>query len=315
MRFKAPSGIMLLLFLPIWWSFVFARLLKEKWDVVHALNFHSIVPSLITARLKRKSAIYEIIDFYEWRLPRIVRAACLGLDKLFMHLADAVIIADEAQIKLVGGIPNRNISMIYDSPPDTFRQKDGGYLDNQTKGNFTMFYAGALYQNRRLNLDKVVEVIKDIEGVNLTIAGYGDLVDEIKEWSSGLPGKVGFIDKISYKEVIERGLKANLFFILRDSIVPTNRYTCGSNLFNAMICGKPILANKGSSTAAKVHDENCGLAVDANNIGEIGEAIIKLRDNPQLCEELGANARKAYEQRYSWQIMEQRLVALYQELA
>ena len=61
-------------------------------------------------------------------------------------------------------------------------------------------------------------------------------------------------------------------------------------------------------------EANCGLVVDANNIEEVKEAIIKLRDDPELCEELGANARKAYERRYSWAIMEQRLITLYQEL-
>ena len=68
------------------------------------------------------------------------------------------------------------------------------------------------------------------------------------------------------------------------------------------------------STAIKVLEENCGLVVDANNVEEIKEAILKLRDNPKLCAELGANARRAYEERYSWEIMEQRLLALYREL-
>ena len=47
---------------------------------------------------------------------------------------------------------------------------------------------------------------------------------------------------------------------------------------------------------------------------QIKQAILKLRDNPQLCQELGANARRAYEQRYSWEIMGQRLVTFYHEL-
>lgn len=34
-------------------------------------------------------------------------------------------------------------------------------------------------------------------------------------------------------------------------------------------------------------------------------AIIKLRDNPKMCNDLGANGRIAYEERYSWAIMEQ----------
>jgi len=54
--------------------------------------------------------------------------------------------------------------------------------------------------------------------------------------------------------------------------------------------------------------------VDADNLDEVKAAIIKLRDNPALCRELGANARRAYEHRYSWEIQEQWLLNLYREL-
>ncbi len=312
-RCKAPWGIKVLPFLPIWWCFVFIHLLISKWDVVHAVNFDCIIPSVIAGRLKRKHVIYEILDVYEDAIvfPEAIRTVFINVDKLFMRLADGVIVADEAQIEGVGGIPNPKVVPIYDSPPKVRDKEDIGYQRNEV---FRLFYAGVLYKMRRLNLDKVLEAIKNIEEVKLVIAGYGDLVDEIKEWMLHMPDKVEFLGKISYEEVIERGLEADLFFVLRDPLVPANRYTCGSTLFNAMVCGKPILANKGSSTAIKVYREDCGVVVDANNIKEIKEAIIKLRDNPELCEELGANARKAYEERYSWEIMEERLVDLYREL-
>jgi len=318
LRLKAPWGIKILPFLPIWWSFVFICLLITSYDVIHAVNFDCIIPSLIAGRLKRKYVVYEILDIYEEQipLPRAIKSILLKVDKLFMRLADAVIIADEAQIEGIGGIPNPKVVPIYDSPPNI---SIGEYIREestcQPNKPFTLFYAGALYKARRLNLEKVLEAIRDLNGVKLVIAGYGDLVDEIRKWMSQMPDKVEFIGKISYQEVIQRGNSdADLFFILRDSAIPINRFTCGSNLFNAMICGKPILANKGSSTAAKVHENNCGLVVDANNVEEIKKAIIKLRDNPELCKELGANGRRAYEHKYSWEIMEHRLVSLYQKL-
>ncbi|HJH26614.1 MAG TPA: hypothetical protein C5S37_07525 [Methanophagales archaeon] len=34
----------------------------------------------------------------------------------------------------------------------------------------------------------------------------------------------------------------------------------------------------------------------------------------KLCKELGTNGKKAYEGRYSWETMEQRLLALYHDL-
>ena len=313
LRVRAPWGIKILPFLPIWWVFVFVHLLITRWNVAHAVNFDCIIPTILAGKLKRKPVIYEILDVYEdvVVLPKVMRSICINVDKLFMRFANGIIVADEAQIEGVGGIPNPKVVPIYDSPPNVYGKEDISYQRNKV---FTLFYAGALYKAKQLNLDKVLEAIKDMEETKLIIAGYGDLVDDIKEWTYHMPDKVQFLGKISYGEVIKRGNEADLFFVLRDPAYPTNRYTCGSTLFNAMICGKPILANNGSSTATKVYEENCGLVVDANNIKEIREAIIKLRDNLQLCEELGANARKAYEQKYSWEIMGQRLVALYQKL-
>jgi len=314
LKLKAPSGIMLVFLLPVWWSYVFVSLLFKKWDVVHALNFHSIFPCLVAARLKKKHVVYDIIDFYEWRTPGFIRPGFLRLDKFFMRLADAVIVADETQIVGIGGIPNSNVLPIYDAPTDALDSDDARYLDYQDNKPFTLFYAGALYKNRQLNIDKVVEAVRNLEDVKLIIAGYGDLVDEIKGWSQLWPDKVEFIGQISYADVIKRGVRAHLFFVLRDYTIPTNRFICGSNIFNAMICGKPILVNLGTSTTQKVVKENCGIAVNPHDVDEIRQAIIRLRNSPQLCRELGMNARQAYEQRYGWHIMAKRLVGLYDDL-
>ena len=91
---------------------------------------------------------------------------------------------------------------------------------------------------------------------------------------------------IGHEEVLRRTAEADLLFVFRSHRVLANKYICGSKLLEAMMCGRPILVNKGTSTANKVLEENCGLVVDANNIEDIKEAIITLRDNPELCEEL-----------------------------
>jgi len=314
LRLNAPTGIKILPYLTIWWGFVFVRLMTSKWDIAHAVNFDSVIPTMIAGKLKRKAVMYEILDIYEYELvlPDVIRKICVKIDKLFMRFVNGVIVADEMQIVGMGGIPNLNVIPIYDSPPIALLNENEPFPRKDK--NFTLFYAGVLYKTKRLNLDKVFEVIKNLKNVKLVIAGYGDLVDEIKEWSYHMPNKVEFIGRIRYSEVFKRGSQSDLFFVLRDPIVPANKYTCGSTLFNAMICGKPILVNKENSTANKVREENCGLVVDAHNVDEIRDAIIKLRDNPKLCEELGKNARIAYEEKYSWEIMERRLVDLYREL-
>ena len=52
------------LVLPLWWMFIIRILLKEKWDAIHVINFTSILPSLIIAKIKQKPIIYEIEDTF-----------------------------------------------------------------------------------------------------------------------------------------------------------------------------------------------------------------------------------------------------------
>ena len=314
LKLKAPWGTKLLLFFPIWWCFVFFWLMVTKWDIAHAGEFTSIFPAVIAGKLKRKPVIYEILDTFEDLivLPKAIRNISIKIDKLFMWLASSVILADEAQVEEVGGIPNSKIITIYDSPPDIFGKIS---ISHQRNDIFTLFFAGFLSSTKALNLDKIFKAVEGIEGVKIVIAGHGNLVEEIEEWSCKMPDKIQFIGEINYMEVLEKSANADFLFVLRDYIAkPVNKYICGSKVLEAMMCGTPILVNKETSTANKVREENCGLVIDANNVEEIREAIIKLRDNPELCEELGANARRAYEERYSWEIMEQRLLTLYREL-
>lgn len=307
------SAIKTLPFIPIWWCFEFFWLMVTKWDVAHAIQITTTPPAVIAGKLKRKPVIYEMLDTTEDEiaLPKVIRNIFIKIDKLFMWLASGVILADEMQIEEVGGIPNHKVVPVYDSPPDAFSAINIGSRKDDT---FTLFYGGMLLSDKLLNLDKAFTAIKDIESVKIIIAGYGDLVDEINEWARQVPDKIQFIGEISHAEVLKRSAEADLLFMLRSPILIANKYICGSKVLEAMMCGRPILVNKGTSTANKVLEENCGLVVDANNIEEIKEAIVKLRDNPELCEELGTNARKAYEQRYSWEIMERRLLTLYQNL-
>ena len=311
-RIGAPYGIRVLFFLPVWWCVELFWLIVKKWDIVHVIDFDSVVPAAIAGKLKRKPLIYEILETYEDEivLPKVIRNAAIKIDKLFVRLATRVIVADEMQIKELGGIPDSKVAVIYDSPPDIFHKTIPRLQDS----DFTLFYDGAIFKARRLNIDKMLAAVSRIGGVKLVMTGYGDQVSEIKELAAAQPEKIQFLGWVSYDEVLERTLAADLLFLLPDSVIPMNQYIGGSKLLKAMMCGRPVLANRETLAARRVLEINCGLVIDAGNIEEIVQAIAKLKENPELCQELGANGRRAYGERYSWDIMEQRLIDLYQEL-
>jgi glycosyltransferase involved in cell wall biosynthesis len=295
---------------PAWFLFVSWQLMTREWDSVYSINYQSQIPALVMGKLKKKLIVFELLDLIELSefLPNNIRNTFLRFDKMLMKHSDAVIAVDEMQITGLEGIPNDNVRVIYDSVPVALLPEN---QRDPAQKKFTLFYAGVLIRNRRLNLSNLFQAVLDIPDVRVIIAGNGDLVEEVRQWEESYPDKITFIGKISYSEVIRNGVMSDLFFVLRDSTILSNKYTCGSTIFNAMICGKPLLANKDSSTARIVSKEHCGIIVDANNISDIRKAIITLKDNPELCKILGENAKKAYEHTYSWDRMEEKLLRFY----
>lgn len=306
---KAPFGYSFFLF-PLWWLFGFVWLVRLDWNIVHVVNFPSIIPAILAAKLKNNPVIYDVEDTYIDQLPtQRVRLRNLGLriDKLSMRFVDAVVLVDEMQVEEFGGIPNRNIVVVYDSPPPIPRSSERIF----ERTDFQIFYAGGLSKGRHLNLESFIEAITSIEGVKAIFAGNGDLVKEILSAARKMPDKILYAGWVPYNKVLEMSLEADLLFSLRDPDPPVQKYICGSKFLEAVMCGKPILVNRGTSVAAKVMENECGVVVDAHDAKEIKEAISKLKDDKEFWTKLAINAKKAYEQKYDWEIIKQRLLGLY----
>jgi glycosyltransferase involved in cell wall biosynthesis len=311
-KFKAPWGPKSLIFLPFWWGFIFFNLLIKDWDIVHAIQIISIPPAVVAGKIKRKPVVYDMLDTYEdsISLPRGIRNFCVAIDKAFMRLADAVVLADEEQIQEVNGISNNNVEVIYDSPETNVE------ISKKIRRNdvFTLFFAGSLHSGKYLNLDKIFDALKYLNDVRVIIAGYGDLVPYIINIEKRMPEKVEYIGEISHAEVLQWSADADLLFMLRDPVLPVNKYICGSKILESMMCGTAIIVNDGSSTANMVRRTNCGFVVNAHNVEEIVGVINKLKNNPDMCVQLGINGRKAYDEIYSWNCMGDRLLKLYEKI-
>ena len=316
LRIKAPvsNSLRVLAYWPFWWCFEFFWLCRAKWDVLHAINVDTIVPAIIVAKIKKKPVIYELFDIYEDALamPRFLRRICLLVDKIFMRLADAVILPDEVRIAELQGVPNSNIVIIYNSPSE-YGQDSASRYDRQDDV-FTLCFAGLLHRRRRLNLDKVVLAISDMDKVRLVVAGYGDQIDEIKAWSRKHKGKIMYLGPFHYTESVKLTMESDAVVLLYDPAVPQNKFASPNKLFEAMMCGKPVIISKGTTMGEIVEKHNCGLVVDCRNVEEIKKAITVLTDQPALYGKLGANGRKAYQADYRWEVMKGRLLGLYQRL-
>ena len=133
-----------------------------------------------------------------------------------------------------------------------------------TTDNFIVAFVGA--NDSRKGPDRLIEAIESIEDVNCILMGRDtEALKSIRIIMSG---------PVSHKIVPELISCADIF------VLPTmNEGSCNA-VIEAMACGLPIVTSNGRYMDDIVDDE-VAIRVDPTNVGEIREAIIALKNNPE----------------------------------
>jgi glycosyltransferase involved in cell wall biosynthesis len=317
-RLKAPYDEPLaLLFLPFWWIFELYYLLMNKCDVVHACDLDTLIPAIFVKKIKKIKLFYTIYDFYANNLPygsfrlirTVIRRFVASMEIYFIGFTEVLFLVDECRFENVKNARIKKLIYIYNSPVDFYSIEK--LCESNNKDIISVFFAGVIHKSRGLTY--LVEAVEGLDCVMLTIAGTGPDENLIKMAVKTHPNirYLGFID---YREVINRTLEADVLFAMYDPIIPANKYASPNKLFEAMMSGKPLIINDGSSAADIVKRENCGLVIPYGATDEIKRALMKLKNNFQLRKYLGENGRKAYIEKYSWNIMAERILKAYKDI-
>ncbi len=312
---RAPyDKVSAVLYLPLWWIYESYYLLRHRVDVIHACDFDTLIPAVLAKILKRTKLCYTIYDFYadnlSTQIPSIVRKIVAGMEKCGVGYADVLFLVDEARYVQIEGARISNLTYIYNTPLDAYNQCSPATENTGSETeNTRIFYAGALHEDR--GLKQVIAAIDTMPNVELTLAGLGSIVDYLAQIPPERKRGIRYLGWLPYEKVIRFTLKADILFAFYNPAIPNNRYASPNKLFEAMMCGKPIIVNDSCSMADIVREEKCGLVVPYGDVDAIKHAILTLKQDPDLCKQLGDNGRRAYEQKYNWKIMEKRLIDAY----
>jgi len=101
---------------------------------------------------------------------------------------------------------------------------------------------------------------------------------------------------------------------LYDPKLRNSTHAAPNKIFEAMMAGKPIVVNEGTSLARFVRHVNCGVVIPFGNVVCLSNALTRLMGDKQFAKEMGANARQAYDTCYNWKLMRVRILRTYGEL-
>jgi len=87
-----------------------------------------------------------------------------------------------------------------------------------------------------------------------------------------------------------------------------------NKLFSYMAAGVPVIASALPEIRQVVGDARCGILVPPGNVAKIVDAARWFADHPAAARTMGLNGQQAIMTRYRWDVVEERLVAVYATL-
>ncbi|MEM3365318.1 MAG: glycosyltransferase [Candidatus Methanomethyliaceae archaeon] len=305
----------LILYYFFFWLWVVINILIIKPAIIHACNLDTLIPCYLCKILTKSKLVYDSFDKFSLQyLPsrnRLLFILVDTLENVLTRASDAFITVSKERLALWGKyVPRLTLSIMNVPDKDNFIVKDilkspfkSLYEDIDPK--FKIVYAGSISQDKGLLIMK--EAVEGIHDVDIVLAGkvYDDTLQKLLTDS-----RIRYVGLLPYQDAIRIQAQADTIIVLYDPIIPINRLANPNKLFEAMMLGVPVITNICKDI---VRETQCGLTIEYNPI-ELRNAILLLKNNPILRKELGKNGREAFEKKYNWSIMGNKLSKLYESI-
>ncbi|MBX5475180.1 MAG: glycosyltransferase family 4 protein [Thermoleophilia bacterium] len=153
-----------------------------------------------------------------------------------------------------------------------------------------VLYVGRLSPEK--NIDTLVEACGDL---NLVVAGDGPLRRLV-------PGALGAVPHAEVERLLERASVV---------VAPCEREGFGLAAAEAMAFGRPVVAAAGGALLELVADGETGLLVPPRDAAALRAAVERLLADPELRVRLGSAARERARERFGWEAVIERTLAVY----
>jgi glycosyltransferase involved in cell wall biosynthesis len=219
--------------------------------------------------------------------------------KRMLQKAHAVLVSNTDTLELVKSIGAKNYFFSLDTalPPTFFPDK---FIPKAPQpGKLRLLWVGRFMPRKGvlLTLD-VMRSLKSIPDITLTIVGYGEMEQEIKDCIKryDLAGTVTLAGKVPFEKVREYYDTHDVFFFtsLRDS--------CPAQLLEAASFGMPTVTLNLHGQGLLVNDKTgirCNVTTPDATIAELKEALLHLYNNPAEITQM-SHAAAAFAKQQTW---------------
>lgn len=301
-------------------------------DVVFATSTPLTVgiPGYLASLQKRVPFVFEIRDLWPeapiqlgaLRHP-VPIAAARWLEKALYRAARRIVTLSPGMLAALRdmGVPEGKLAMIpncCDLDLFTAARADAALRARYgLRDEFVVIYAGAM--GRANGLEVVIEAARVLQqrgqkSVIVLLVGDGSehpsLVRLATEYALGNLRFVPSMPKVEFAEFM-RVADVCLTIFAHYPVLQTNS---PNKFFDSLALGRPVVINYGGWMQQVLERERAGIAVPSNDPDHIADAVIALRDQPDLAAEMGRNARRLAERDYDREVLSRQLLDLLQDV-
>jgi len=284
-------------------------------DVYVCMEPGSLFSGVIIKKIKKKYLFYDGHEYFpelfadNTVFPQLIRPIVIkimeSIEKILARHADIVITVDpylkERYLKY-----NDNV---YIFPNYPILQVFTNEMANQS-GN-GLIYIGYLKLEKGLHqiLQAAVQSKTQITCVGPYASNFDR--DKIEKFIKENPNlDITIVGNIRHAEV-KRYISLSRIGMVLLQPVDRHLHVVPVKLFEYMACGKPVIASNFPDISAIIKRERNGITVNPVDVEEITQAIKFLLHNPEEANKMGINGRKAIEQYYNWERIEQEFIELF----
>lgn len=303
---------------------VFKAGFKQDCDVYHCHEPGSLFVCNLFKCLKRKKLIYDVHehhasliannDIFPVFVRGLIEKISFKLEFILSRFADYIIVV-RGDLETTFKNVNKNIKIIYVCPDLQY------FPVKKVNREDIVVYEGAVdIEKRGLNifLASLVLVSKKPEHIKYLVVGK--IPEEDLTFATEYLNRNNMADRfeytgwVDYNAVPEYLRRAKIGVILLQPVYYNNVMGIPNKLFDCMAAGIPVIASNFPNISKIVKEVDCGILIDPTDPAKIANAILYLLEHPEEAKRMGENGRKAVEEKYNWERMEEKLFELYEGL-
>lgn len=166
-------------------------------------------------------------------------------------------------------------------------------------------YAGRLSPEK--GIVSLLEAWRNLKDIPLKIVGDGPLREWVESYIQ--THDMNQVEVVGFKPLEEvLNILRKAYFLIQPSIYYE---TFGRVILEAFSTGTPALVSQSGAMAELVQNQETGLLFEPNSASAITSAVRQAMANPETLASWGLQARQTYEEKFSSEIVYQRLIEIY----